>query len=442
MQEPEGSPAPKPLEAAEFAALMQPFGVSAKRVAVATSGGPDSMALALCAQKWAWATDRRVALLALIVDHQLRPESADEAKEVQTRLKALGIESEILRWEHPPVTTRVHVKARKARYDLLLDACRRHGIGEMLLAHQREDQAETILMRIAKGSGLDGLAGMAAEAEMQGIRLLRPLLTVPKEQLVATCEAARLATVTDPSNKASKYARGRLRRVLPLLAEEGLTVERLVDLGDRARETREAMDHTTSALLRVAVQTDKAGAVSLDLEYMRSAPRAVALRALGACLHSVHATDYAPERALLLPLLEGLCGDDPMPARTLHGCIIGKGAKKATLIREYASITDVVPIAPGQTVLWDGRWHVSLSPDCDLINLTVRALGTPSHDEIDRLAPGLRRAVPKGRARAALPALWQGESLALVPDFKEKPVIAIRQSFTICLVQPTKGNAF
>jgi len=460
------TPAP-PLSAEEFADLMMPFALSkAPHIAIAVSGGPDSMALAWCVKRWveekepsfpqkreSSASDsermsqqkfqfkqpvkilddhlrhtarRRAPLdsrfrgndgsfMAFIVDHQLRLESSAEAKQTKQRLAALGIKTEILRWEHPPIASKIHVAARKARYALLLEACKKHGIDNLLLAHQREDQAETILMRLAKGSGIDGLAGIAPVNSVEGVRLLRPFLFLPKERLIATCKANGIAFVTDPSNAAAKYARGRLRKVLPLLADEGLTSERLIDLGDRAREAKEALDHYTQNLLRVAAQMDSAGVIRLNLEQLRSAPKAVALRALGACLCAVHPTDYQPERAVLLPLLEALCNDAPTSARTVHGCVVSKTASKATVLREPSAITDIKPIAPGETVLWDGRWQVTLSPECKQRDLVIRALGVQSHEIIDKLAPGLRHDVPQGRARAALPGVWQGEKLVLIP---------------------------
>ncbi len=404
---------------AEFARLMEPLGAGGRPLAMAVSGGPDSMALAWCVKMWG-----RQAV-AFIVDHGLRAESAEEARTVKKRLEVIGIPTEILRWEHGPLTTRVHVQARKARYDLLIEACRRHGFKDLLLAHQRDDQAETILMRFAKGSGIDGLAGMAPVTMTGGLRLLRPLLGVPKERLVATCRAAGIAYVTDSSNAKTKYARGRLRRVQELLADEGFSPERLADLGERAREAKEALDHYTRALLRVAVAQDLAGMLKIDLEQMRSAPQAVALRALAACLQTVHPADYAPERAMLLPLLNDVLGEAPMGARTLHGCVVNKTDRHATVVREYAAIADVRSIAPGQTVEWDGRWRVSLGADCNMTDLTVRALGVQTRDALDRLAPGLRQRIPQGRLRASLPALWEGRELKAIPDImgdrKDKP---------------------
>lgn len=423
-----------PLTADAFDALMKPFGLEdGARVGLAVSGGPDSMALALCVLRWVErmthtprghaAQDSRfrgnhtMFIKAFIVDHQLRAESAAEAEMTRHRLEAMGSEAEVLRWDHPPVTARLHVEARKARYDLLIAACKRHGLRDLLFAHHRDDQAETILMRLAKGSGLDGLAGMARETARDGVRLLRPFLDVKKKRLLATCVANKVGYALDPSNAASKYARGRLRRVEAMLAEEGFTQDRLIDLGGRAREAKEALGHYTRALLRVAANMDAAGVIRFNLEQLRSAPQATASRALGACLHALNAADYAPERAMLLPLLEALSSDEPMNARTLHGCVISKGAKAATFVREMAAITDVKPIAPGETVLWDGRWQIALSKHCDMKNLVVRPLGAQPRKVVDELAPALRHRVPQGRARAVLPALWDGATLAIVPDF-------------------------
>ena len=215
------------ISADEFAPLLQTFAPLADKIALAISGGGDSMALALCVKRWA-----QRPCIAFIVDHGLRAESATEATLVKSRLEQIGIQTEILRWEHAPLAGRVHEKARTARYNLLTEACRRHGADDLLIAHHRDDQAETILMRLSKGSGVEGLAGMAAQSVRDGIRFLRPFLSVPKTRLIATCETENIPFVTDPSNKSEKYARGRLRNIMPLLATEGMTTESL------ARRTR------------------------------------------------------------------------------------------------------------------------------------------------------------------------------------------------------------
>jgi tRNA(Ile)-lysidine synthase len=398
----------------EFATFMEVFAPPGPQLALAVSGGPDSMALAFCLKRWRDETNART-ILALIVDHALRAESAPEAEQTRTVLGKLGIDAEIFRWQHPPVASRLHIRARAARYELLAAACRARGIAALVLGHQREDQAETILMRIAKGSGIDGLRGIDADGRFERMRLLRPFLSIPRARCEATCRAHGIAFISDPSNASQKYARGRLRRVMPLLAEEGLATERLCDLGARTAEAKEALDHYTHALLRVAGKLDDAGVLRLDLEQLRAAPRAVALRALDAALRTVNpGFAYGAERASLLPLLESLCADNAMPPRTLHGCLVAKTARLATVIREYAAIAGETPIGPGETVMWDGRWEVTLDAKAGNGH-AIRPLGHPPHALIDQLAPGLRHKIPQGRVRATLPALWRNEKLAIIP---------------------------
>jgi len=402
------------LEAAEFAALMNKLAPTARHLGVAVSGGPDSMALAFCAKGWADAEGKKIS--AFIVDHALRPESAAEAENTTKTLSAFGISSEILRWDHAATVARLHESARKARYRLLTDACKRRGITELLFAHHRDDQAETILMRLAKGTGTDGLAGMAAEKRIMDLRILRPFLTIARERLAATCVATHLPFVTDPSNEAQKFARGRLRRVMPLLESEGLSVERLLDLGARAADAKAALDHAANILLRVAVEQDESGSLHIEREHFRSAPREIVVRGLIACLHSIQAADYAPEYASLVRLTEALRSDTPMPGSTLHGCILAATGTHATIMREYAAITDAPSIAAGETVMWDQRWRVSLAAGNQKV-FVIRPLGHPSHERLDRLAPDLRRRFPQGRARACLPSLWRDDQLTLIPDF-------------------------
>lgn len=406
-----------PLTFEEFARLLESFPGGIKSFAAAVSGGPDSMALAFHLKRWA--EDNSAEMMAFIVDHKLRPESSAEADLVKKRLLEHGIKTEIICWEHEKILSKIHVKAREARYRLLLQACKERGIENLFFAHHRDDQAETILMRFAKGSGIEGLAGMDRISFKDGIRIMRPLLFVPKERLIATCEKFGIEYVTDPSNEKEMYARGRLRRVMPLLAQEGFDSERLIDLGERAREAKDAINHYARAFLRVASRMDIAGSIHIDLEHLRSCPKAVGLKALSVCMQSLNKGDYYPERKAILPLYERLVSDNPMQAQTLHGCYVTKGSKNLIITREYASIVDVKHVKPGETVVWDGRWQVKLSSSFGWESLCVRALGFAGREEIDRLYPDLRRKVQRGRARAALPAVWQDNRLIAIPDLEE-----------------------
>ena len=136
----------------------------------------------------------------------------------------------ILTWDRrdlPPPGSGLQAAAREARYRLLCGHCRALGILHLALAHQRDDQAETFLLRLGRGSGLDGLAGMAPVTERDGVRLLRPLLPVPRGRLAATLQSWGQDWIDDPTNENTAHTRIRLRRLLPSLAEAGVTAERL-----------------------------------------------------------------------------------------------------------------------------------------------------------------------------------------------------------------------
>lgn len=202
-------------------------------LAVAVSGGGDSMALALLLSEWAG--ERGYPLTSLIVDHGLRPEAADEARFVASTLKPLGFSHKILVWGGVKPKTRLQEMARTARYALMADYCSRKKIRHLFVAHHANDQAETILFRLAKGSGVDGLAGMHKTSHYEDGQLLicRPLLPVSHTDLLATCRNHKMEWIEDPSNKNERYARVRLRNILDVVEAEGLSPERLSAISAR-----------------------------------------------------------------------------------------------------------------------------------------------------------------------------------------------------------------
>ena len=254
--------APAPLTDDAFDDLMTRFAPFEARpsVAVAVSGGGDSMALAALAR--AWADRHRCSVHAFIVDHGLRPESAEEAATVASRCHALGLTSDILVWTGDKPTSGIHVAARQARYRLLTEACRKAGILHLLVAHHADDQAETVAMRIQRDSTSTGLAGMSALLEWPDLRLLRPLLTIPKARLLATATTRGVPWVEDPSNLDTAFARGRLRRSRSALPEAGVIAER--------QRQRQAEESQRAADLAAAVAVSPTGAAILDLDVWRN----------------------------------------------------------------------------------------------------------------------------------------------------------------------------
>jgi tRNA(Ile)-lysidine synthase len=215
---------------------------TAPALVLAVSGGPDSIALMWLAARWRRALKNGPALLAVTVDHGLRPESAREANDVKRLAGALGMPHRTLRWTGDKPTTGLPAAARAARYELLTKAARAAGASHILTAHTRDDQAETVLMRMARGSGLSGLAAMTRQSDRDGVMLARPLLDVPKARLVATLQKAGIAFALDPTNSDPDFTRPRWRALAPALAAEGLHARALARLAGRLRRADQALE--------------------------------------------------------------------------------------------------------------------------------------------------------------------------------------------------------
>lgn len=285
------------LSTADFERLMQPFEPFEKNplLAVAVSGGRDSLALALLADAWARARQGRA--LALIVDHGLRPESAAEAVTTKATLSRQGIGAEILRWVGDKPKTGIQQAAREVRYGLMSLACRRLGILHLLLGHHAADQAETIRMRASRDSGPDGLAGMAALVEHRDLRLLRPLLDVARDRLTATMEARGLRWVEDPSNSDPRFERARVRAAGGLIAGANGTGEK-----------RAAAEVRLAEACVEALEFGEDGEISLDRAVFARLGNALQVRLLSRLVQAVGGGTHPPKRERLDRAIERLVG--------------------------------------------------------------------------------------------------------------------------------------
>ena len=215
---------------------------SAPAIVLAVSGGPDSMALMWFAARWRRALARGPRLVAVTVDHGLRTEAAREARDVKRLARSLEVPHRTLRWTGAKPKTGLPAAARAARYRLLAQAARANGATHILTAHTRDDQAETLLMRMLRGSGIAGLAAMTRVSEREGLWLARPLLDVSKAQLVATLNRARINFADDPTNRDVSYTRPRLRALMPALAAEGGDSKNLARLAARLARANAALE--------------------------------------------------------------------------------------------------------------------------------------------------------------------------------------------------------
>ncbi|MCG8545372.1 MAG: tRNA lysidine(34) synthetase TilS, partial [Alphaproteobacteria bacterium] len=382
---------------ADFMDALGPFEPT-PQVAVACSGGADSMALALLAHDWAVAAGGRAT--ALTVDHRLRPDSTAEARTVANWLRARGMAHEILTRPDRPVKGNLQAAARAARYEMLSAWCASNRILHLLLAHHCEDQAETVLLRLSRGSGVDGIAAMAPITEQPAVRVLRPLLGISRTDLVATLRAADQAYVADPSNADDAFARVRLRRASSLLAAEGLTVDRLCETAARAGRARVALERATAVLLARAVDLRPEGYGCVDLSPLRDAPEEIGLRALAATIACVGGRVYAPRLERLERLYDNLRSADGFRSgRTLGGCRIVPWRRRALICREPRAAGEVGR-ASGSFV-WDGRFRIRMGRKP---GFEVRRLGRKGWADAVAECPVLRKSPIPAAVRPSLPA--------------------------------------
>lgn len=295
---------------------------------LAVSGGPDSTALLVFAAGWAKGLKRAPKLLAVTIDHGLRPEAAEEAAAVRRLARRLRVPHRILRWSGKKPTTGLQEAARAERYRLLAQLAAREGFGHIVTAHTLDDQAETVLFRLARGSGLSGLTGMQRAAAVpvrrwRDIHVLRPLLHLPKTRLIATLKALRIDYSEDPTNRDPRFARPRLRALMPELAREGLDAHGLARLALRLRRAEAAVAATVEAA-RAALAPPPwpaGGPIVFETARFGALPAEVALRLLGDAI--THAGSEGPvELGKLEALCEALTLARSRLRRTLAGAVV------------------------------------------------------------------------------------------------------------------------
>ena len=403
---------------------MAPFAPFEPRpiLAVAVSGGPDSLALAFLAA--AWAAKRRGRIVALTVDHGLRKNSAGEARTVGRWLRDAGIAHRILTWTGPKPRTGIQAAARAARYRLLSEWCRDQGILHLLVAHTRDDQAETFLLRLDRESGAAGLAAMPAISEEPDLRILRPLLTVPKARLIATLQARKHGWIEDPSNKNLSFARVEVRQFLSeiggIAGSASRIAPRIVRSAGELGLARRARERIIAKFLARAATVDPSGFIELDHAMIKAAPADIAVESLQRCLLCVSGGGYPPRREKI----GNLCAELRSPhaagtfARTLAGCRIilqdsaGNGGS-ILICREEPRAASAIAAPAGISFLWDSRFKIVRSDRGDATWLGP--LGYEGWREIVQAAPTLRQSAIPLPARFSLLALRDSKGVVAVP---------------------------
>lgn len=307
---------------------------------LAVSGGPDSVALMVLAARWRKSLKRGPTLSAITVDHGLRKESKAEAAAVAKLARKLGVAHRTMRWTGSKPKTGLPQAARQARYRLLTQAARKVGAAHILTAHTLDDQAETVLIRLLRGSGVTGLAGMARVTTVpengEGeIKLVRPLLDVPKLRLIATLKAEKIPFADDPTNRDPRFTRARLRSLMPLLAQEGLDARRLALLALRLKRADTALAAAVDrAQTELAADLGRPG--TFDAAGYFRLPAEIGLRLLGRTLAKLGdegPVELGKLEALKAALDTAQNAGDGRFRRSLAGAIVTLGANKIVVER-------------------------------------------------------------------------------------------------------------
>ncbi|MDA1097618.1 MAG: tRNA lysidine(34) synthetase TilS [Proteobacteria bacterium] len=399
----------------QFAAMMRPLGPFEKApdLAVAVSGGADSMALALLAH--AWARQQGGAITALTVDHGLRQAAVTEARQVRAWLLEHGIAHRTLRWRGAKPDSGIQAAARKARYDLLGQWCRRQGVLHLLTAHHRDDQAETLLLRLQHGSGIEGLAGMPVVRALPHVRLLRPLLGQSRTVLTAILEARGQPWLEDPSNQEERFARVRVRRFLAKGSSRTSNTAQLLELAGEAATVRRQLRGALADLAARTVRLYPAGFCLFDPALCLGQNQALLAPLLADILGCIGGGIHRPRRDRVGRLCQDLMQNKLAGGRTLAGSRILPGPDGLLICREAGRLPGAVKVGTVKSGRWD-RFEWILSGKVQA-QLSVGALGQDGWRQIR----GRARYMPPAPVRPGLPALRYGDQVLAVPHLNLAP---------------------
>ena len=431
--------ASQPIGEDELEHLLRP--VLAAPIALAVSGGADSMALmhlvarALSRPQFASMLQAPAGWVSVVtVDHQLRPESGAEAAFVKAQADRLGFTHHTLQWHSEKPASGLQAAARAARYALMASAIKdEHASGgplrSLVTAHHAGDQAETLLMRLARGSGTSGLAAMQGSSAMHGVDLLRPLLGVPKSRLIATLQAIGADWIEDPSNTNEEFERVRVRHALPHLAALGIDDHMLALSARRLARADAALESLTTQLATATGVSHHGGAyASLDSSIFRKGEAEARIRLLGYLIAAHGGQAEGPRLSQLEDLDEHICGTSTNAsgtrAATLGGCAVrwDRVAGQLQIFREAGRGLPDVTLVPGQPTIWDRRYRVMLSEGptaqeiCAKAPVVLKALGDDAYATLRLI---LTREIP-ALAGAALPAFFQNGHVIAVPYFSDQ----------------------
>lgn len=325
------------------------------KVAVALSGGGDSMALVFFLKEWV--EEQEGSLTTLTVDHRLRPESTIEAKQVAGWMKKAGIKHHILADPASSPTSNVQEYARELRYRLMTEWCQKHRVSFLCTGHTYDDQVETFLLRLQRGSGVDGLAAMPASTQRNGIHILRPIMGFRRDELRNYLKSQNLPWLEDPSNE-KDYDRNAVRKLLRVRANADLS-KRFFDTALAMGRARAALEQETNDAFSECADIQPEGYGMLKTKEYNTLPEEIALRLLRNMLSALGGNATTPRfeklHSLHCSIRDGLL----QKPRTLWGCtLVPHENSSIVILREYTRISEHTSLLFDKPVLWDNRFKI------------------------------------------------------------------------------------
>tara|TARA_B110000438_G_scaffold294219_1_gene335294 strand:- start:495 stop:1778 length:1284 start_codon:yes stop_codon:yes gene_type:complete len=341
-----------------------------KRIALAVSGGRDSCALMLLISKWLSIKKINIEVHVLTVNHKLRKDSDSECQQVSEIANAYGFNHQILVWEHKEIKASIQEKAREARYKLMLEYIEENMIDALLTGHTLDDQVETFIMRLSKGSGLDGLRSIQEVRDIDGVLLYRPLLSITRNMTTEILKSSNREWIDDPYNQDQKFERIKIRKNIHHLENLNISSENISKSINRLARSQQAIQHTVNYLFHELVEINYLGYITIKKHKFDQCPEDLAIRIIERCLRIVNG-----EKRVSLSSLEKVYIDliRTKKSKTINGCVIKVLKYKYIITREIRDIR-FIDLKLGDEIIWDNRFNINLKSGAHS-NFTIKNLG-------------------------------------------------------------------
>jgi len=405
--------------------------IGKERFAIAVSGGSDSLALSTLAKLYSLENDND--FIALIIDHKLRKESAEEAKKTYKSLINNKIKAKILTYQGEKFSSNIQKKARDLRYDLFEKYCEKNKIKLLILAHHQDDLIENFYIRLIRGSGIKGLTSLQNIFKFnKNFYLLRPLLNFNKQELLSVTKKSFSSWVEDPSNKNDKFLRVRIRKMQSKLQKEGFDPKRIIKTIENLNTAKDSLDFYIFKSEKKYLKFYKEGYAILKFSLFNNEAQEVIFRVIIKAIHFVSGEYYPPRSDSLKILMKNL-SKKSFKSSTLGGCLIEKNKNIISFFREDRNIAFENLNKIKQKANWDDRFLVYKNFN-NKQQFVVKKLG---NDGIEYLKKNkfndYENKIPEN-AKKTLPSFWNNKGeLLFVPfvNFKNKKYNIKNDSFVV-----------